>query len=558
MVTVRRLLQSAFGFVALIYISASFVTLAHLPAFLSRFSPYQPAGDLQEHATLLRLASLSIRILSVLVITLPLPLAALYCTTWWILQARKTSARIWALAASVVTILQGIPILVLTLRDWDLINGKLSPGFLILNTFPFLIGIPGIVAFARNSPAEPVPAPEPPRVKDDGTSRRMDRFALIVQVAVILISGQLAWYWTLRHRHGARYVGNGIAGTIAELAVIVALHELGHIVGGLLGGMKLAGILLGPLNLFQTGGKWQFRFLRGLSTGATAGVRMIPTQPTYNRASRTLFVAGGPAASLLSGIGFLCWAAAIPNEQSARLWSFCAWTGILSLGILLLNLLPTRSQAFYSDGAKLLQILQRSVLEDYYWVLSLASSVAVTSIRPRDYDLEALRRVVESEVGRPQRVVLHLMESECLFERGLIGESAEAVGKAQAAYEEQAETLTAGTICAFVFGHAMLRSDAAAAHGWFEHLDEGQGLDPEDRLFCSAVLASAEGHTDEAPALLDQFEQNQSNRPPCGSREFNLHMACFAREILSERKTALPAAREAVSAAAELAGQQAY
>lgn len=489
--------------------------------------------------------------LSVLILSLPIPLSALYITTWWTLSKGKPSARLWALTASIATVLQGIPILVMSIRDWNLINGKLSEGFILLNALPFLIGIPGIIAFAPRNAAESLAEPEPVRVQGDGTSRGMDRFALVLQVAVILVSGELWFRWSRLHFHRRAGGSGGLLLLAAELVVIVVLHELGHIVAGLFCGMKLTGLILGPLHFQQSNGKWIFRFDSKLG-GVAGGVRMIPATPRRNRTGKIIQIAAGPIASLLSGFLFLYWAASIPEGQSALLWSFCSWTGILSLSVFLLNLIPLRSQAFNSDGAKIYQALTRSVLDDYFWILSFSHSVAVTPNRPGDYDLEALRRVIDSEVGRPQRVVFRLMESECLLERGLVDQSAEAVAKAQAAYEELAETLTAGTICAFVFGHAILRNDAATARARSERLEGSYGLDAEDHWFCAAALACAEGREGEAKELLDKLEQFQLNRRPCGSREFNLLLVKAMRAKLSTHEAAPPAQREGLPAPAQL------
>ena len=258
---------------------------------------------------------------------------------------------------------------------------------------------------------------------------------------------------------------------------------------------------------------------------------------------------------MLSGLAFIYWAATIPSDQSGLLWGFCSWTGIFSLNIFVLNLIPLRSQAFYSDGAKIYQALTHSVLDDYYWILSFNNSIGVTPNRPRDYDLEVLRRVLDSEVGRPQRVVFRLMESECLLERDLLEESAGAVRKAQADYEEQAETLTAGTICTFVFGHAILCADPGTARTWTERLEGSHGLDPEDRWFCSAALACAEGLRSEAEGLLGKLEQFQIDRAPCGSRELNLLLVRHMRAKLSDFVEAPRIVRENVAAPSELVQQ---
>lgn len=555
MLTIRRLLQSAFAFLALIFICAAVMTVTRLPFFLSHWTHnphFATAPELSGMRTLLMICTM---FLSVLILLLPVPLSALYVTTWWTLRSGKPSGRSWALMASIATVLQGIPIFVMSIRDWDLIQGKASTGFLILDALPFLVGIPGIVAFAPRNATQSLVKPEPERVQGDGTSRNMDRFALMVQVAVIVLGGELWWRWARLHFHHRMGKTGGPLLWIAEFATVVFIHELGHIVAGYFCGMMLTGVIAGPLHFTQSNGKWNVKFERHLLGAVAAGVRMIPCSPNRNRGGKIFQIAAGPLASLLSGLVFLYWAATIPSSQPGILWDFCSWTGILSLNIFILNIIPLRSQAFYSDGAKIYQALTHSVLDDYYWILSFNNSIGVTANRPRDYDLDALRRVLDSEVGRPLRVVFGLMESECLLERGLVEESADAVRKAQAAYEEQTETLTAGSICSFVFGHAILCADPGTARTWTERLEGSHGLDPEDRWFCSAALACAEGRKDEAEGLLDKLDQFQIDRAPCGSRELNLLLVQHMRAKLLDRVEAPRIARENVAAPSELVQQ---
>jgi hypothetical protein len=551
---VRRLLQWAFGFLALAFGLASVATLRRLPHLVAEFSLSGPSGGYANGSSYHSLVIFITEGLALLIVCLPIPLAALYIATWWTLNTGKPSARAWALTASIVTVIQGIPILWLTFRYQDQMHGALNAGFLILVGTPFLVGIPGIVAFGPRRAAQELVKTAPERIQGDGTSPNLDRFALMLQVATFVVSGEVWWRWAKSRAHSFGG-GAGWYLWIAELAVVIFLHELGHVVAGIAGGMKLNGVFLGPFNAYRFRGKWNFRFLRSFASGAAAGVQMIPATPRRNRGAKIFYIAAGPIASLLSGLLFLYWAAAIPAGQSDALWDFFSWTGVISLGVFALNVIPMRSQAFYSDGAKIYQAVTGSVLDDYYWILSLSHSVATTQNRPGDYDLEALRRVVNSEIGRPQRVVFYLMTAECLLERGLADLAAEEVAKAQAAYDEKPEKLTAGTIGSFVFGHAILRADLATARIWSERVEEGFGFSQEDLWLCSASLACAEGRRDEAEAMLEKLEGFQREQHPSGSREFNILLERHMRTKLNDTVELAASVVHADPTLAELANQ---
>ncbi|MGA2653529.1 MAG: M50 family metallopeptidase [Terracidiphilus sp.] len=551
---VRRLLRTAFGFLALIYCSASCFCAANLPKFISQLTDASSSDSVSGSTGVLSKALL---VLALLVATLPIPLTALYATAWWTIRQAKRSARSWALAASIVTVLQGIAFVIPFFAYQGQMSVILSEGFIFLLIPPLVVGIPGVIAFAPRGSALTAAAPVPERVQGDGTSRGWDRVALALQVIVFVVAGEVWWRWSQIHQfYSADWIGGSVL-WLAELGVVIFIHEAGHIVAGIAGGMKLSGLMLGPFYVYQFDGRWRFHLLRGIAIGAAAGVRMIPSSPERDRIGNLIQIASGPCANLFTGLCFLYCAATIPVGSSNALWGFCSWTGILSLGVFVLNVIPLRSNAFYSDGARIYQILARSVLDDYHWILSFSSSIAVTPNRPRDYDLDALRRVLASDIGRAHRVVFHLMESECLLERGLVEASAQAVANAQASYNHEAEVMTAGSICALVFGHAVLRGDAHAAQAWAEGIANAKGFSEDDRWFCDAALACGDGLEDSMHPVLERFEKFQLQRRLSGSREFNLFLASYMRKNVSRQGQARVATAEVAPADPLLASQPA-
>lgn len=89
-----------------------------------------------------------------------------------------------------------------------------------------------------------------------------------------------------------------IAGVLA-----IAVHEAGHVLGARLGGFTVRMFTAGPLKLLRDDrGHWQLR--RSSTAGEMGGlVIATPTRTEGLRHSAMLFAGGGPAASLLLGLG---------------------------------------------------------------------------------------------------------------------------------------------------------------------------------------------------------------------------------------------------------------
>lgn len=132
--------------------------------------------------------------------------------------------------------------------------------------------------------------------------------------------------------------------SVAMLSVLV--HEAGHLIGGLLAGLRFNYIQVGPLKVERSGKiSWRLTW-HALAGGATSA---LPVSRSALRWRLSLFVVAGPAANLASA--FLVFNA-LPRDNS-----MVAAVGLIFVAISTLfgfvNLLPIQSEGTMLDGLKI-------------------------------------------------------------------------------------------------------------------------------------------------------------------------------------------------------------
>jgi hypothetical protein len=89
-----------------------------------------------------------------------------------------------------------------------------------------------------------------------------------------------------------------LAGT-GIFVLAIAVHELGHLVAGLLVGLEPTMVVFGPLRLVRESGKIRLR-LNTLLFGNAAITRVRPIEALWSRSRFATFIIGGPVANFLA------------------------------------------------------------------------------------------------------------------------------------------------------------------------------------------------------------------------------------------------------------------
>ncbi len=147
-------------------------------------------------------------------------------------------------------------------------------------------------------------------------------------------------------------------GTLVLLALFTALavHELGHLVAGLVQGFRFELFVVGPLGIKRTPAGIRVFLNRdvGLMGGAVATVPV--RQSPGNRRKFAWVLLSGPGASLaLAGVAALLFA----GSTSGAARGYWLVTSVCSVAILLATTLPRKSGLFFTDRARFQRLMSK-------------------------------------------------------------------------------------------------------------------------------------------------------------------------------------------------------
>lgn len=174
--------------------------------------------------------------------------------------------------------------------------------------------------------------------------------------------------------------------TILVLWCVLAAHELGHVLGGLMSGFTFYLFAVGPLRIHRTGTQLEVVFNRTPSLwGGIAACIPDPSSLADNETLRKQMlwmVSGGPLASLLGTLAFF------PAQASMATSKYLAVALLIfSIGsfcIAFVTMLPIGNSGFVNDGARILQLLRRDASGDRWLSGALLGSMSLM-LRPREW-----------------------------------------------------------------------------------------------------------------------------------------------------------------------------
>ncbi len=195
--------------------------------------------------------------------------------------------------------------------------------------------------------------------------------------------------------------------------LVLALHELGHVLAGLAVGFDFRMYTVGPFMIEKEEGKLLFKWNKNLNT--FGGLALCLPQNTENLAPKFIrFAAGGPVASL-------CWAMlafgvgqALPTSPEGSFWmgtallsAFFGLSAIFSLIIFVLTIIPMKSGGFYSDGGRILNLWKGGQQAQLEVILLQALAQSMTGTRIREIDIKPLQKALDFQVDTPFKAYIH-------------------------------------------------------------------------------------------------------------------------------------------------------
>lgn len=544
MLKARKLLCACFGFFSLIFAMAA-VSIASLLLRSSGSRPAQPAPHIST------VVGVALYLLARVFIAAPVLLAFLNGMAWFAIARGKASARAWVLAASTALVLVSIPLCVLAALQYAHSSPGAHASNAIFALILFAVGLLGFVVFARRiETAHSSASAKPVRVAGDGTSTLGDKIAWVVSSIGYFLCQQLWVHWA-EHRGLPipRGVGLWIALVIAIL-LATAVHELGHAAIGRAVGMKLRAFIVGPFQLRIRDGRWKFQFQPAQLLAAGGAAALAPTDPDQSKWCEIAMIAAGPLASLtVSGLGMAI-AVAAPGSPYAPAWEFFAFLATFGLISFVSNLMPVAPNSLYSDGARIYQLLFGGCWTDLRRAFATASSASVTPTRPRDYDIDAIRRASASFALGRHALLLRLQATAHFFDSGSFAQAADELREAESICEASISDVPVELCPAFVFHNAFLRRDAAAARRWWTRMESGKlAYRGVDYWLAKSALMWIEGRLDEACKAWEKGSSIAEKLPTAGVYEYDRYR-CFRLGLALQHSLAWSRVNPALGAVA--------
>lgn len=177
--------------------------------------------------------------------------------------------------------------------------------------------------------------------------------------------------------------------------LVILIHELGHVLGGWLARFDFKMLVVGPLKITRQNGRlvWERNRIISMAGGLAS---MLPRPGQNIKRGMLLLTVGGPLASVVLAAaclglgrheGIKAWMASVlPAPLAYGLVLFAMLMGIFSAVIGLVTLVPNRAGGFYSDGARLLNLLRGGQQTEAEMLFLNLFTSSAAGLRPRNYD----------------------------------------------------------------------------------------------------------------------------------------------------------------------------
>ncbi len=279
---------------------------------------------------------------------------------------------------------------------------------------------------------------------------------------------------------------------LAIMFVVLLVHELGHVAGGRLAGMRFLMLTVGPLRLQREGARLRLSFANTINLWGGLAVMLPTTTDGFRRRFATM-IAGGPLASLLlAALGGL--GASLSSGRGAM--GFTVLAGF-SAAIFVVTMMPLTAGGFASDGGQLLALRRQDHGADLRAILATIASSSLSGTRPRDYDAHLIATALTLDGPASMRIGVRLIAALHALDGG--ADARPFFEAALPLYADLPIGQRQGYAVWLGWYHAAMLGDAAMARRW---KDEAAGglVSPAQRDLLDAAIAHAEGDVPAARA----------------------------------------------------------
>jgi len=338
--------------------------------------------------------------------------------------------------------------------------------------------------------------------------------ALVISIATGRPSWLRRWFVVdvrqLVERHGVLWsalfavaIGAGVS------FVMVAVHELGHVAGGLAAGFRFRSIRVGPLQLDMP-----FRLSVTRRYPFAGDATMVPPTTEGLVPGATLLVLGGPAANILSGLGVLL----LPIPLS--LVSLVFAVGSIANG--LSDLLPFRNVLGVSDGMFLWALFRHPARAER-WMAEIRLRNDITDgVLPEAFPSDFIAKAVALRDDSIDTVTSHALAFAAAYHCHRDDEAARLLEVCLAFSSQAQPPLRAALISEAAVFQARRRGRGDLAEQWLADLPPS--VPGWIRGRAEAAILEATGDARGAAARLSQCGRELSGPPYTPQRAYSLRL----------------------------------
>lgn len=288
------------------------------------------------------------------------------------------------------------------------------------------------------------------------------------------------------------------------LALIVAfiIHELGHLLAGLMLGFKFLYANFGPFRFQQRQEKWTWVQSR-MGWWAGFSVAILPDRIEFSKGRLITQVAAGPIASLLLGglSIFLLYQGGLANQIHRGvgagpffLGCFVAFLGFISLLIGMATLLPSHSDGFYSDGSRLLNLLNNQEESEAAQLFTHLTINSALGARPRELNAMLLFKLEGIE---SHSLYKYYSLFYSYYHRMDTGQALRALNYMNIVVNNAAMVLPVMVRRAYLeiaFFNAWINNDPTTARQFYKYVGDARQFEPMTFARVEAAILLAEGN----------------------------------------------------------------
>ena len=279
----------------------------------------------------------------------------------------------------------------------------------------------------------------------------------------------------------------------------IAIHELGHVLAGLSQGFEFRFISVGPTMLEKEGEKMKFKWNTNFNN--YGGLALCLPKRNHNLTKRFAFFAvGGPMASLIWGLVTLA-ISQIVTLDTTLFWgylmdSFLFFSYFLSFIIFMGTIIPFRSGNFYSDGARIKNLLGGGFKAEVEATFLEHVANTTAGVRPGLQEPKQVQAIIDHQDDHPMKPIFHVVLYHHFLDINSLSEAEHHLKAYTAGADNFHEGYRANIWLENAWFQVRVYNNSVLAKEFFHREKFGVIISKSLILRAEAGIAYAEGHRD--------------------------------------------------------------